>query len=136
MLPGLLGLIVAMAYVSLQALRTGLLTRFVGSLGVGLGIAAIFIPPLVLLPAVLWAGFLGYLGLVFTDRAPGGRPPAWAAGEAIPWPRPGDEESAAPLPSRDPIEGQAAEVPASGDPAEGSQSAQPRSGRQKRKRRR
>ena len=135
-LPGLLGLIVAMAYVSLQALRTGLLTRFVGSLGVGLGIAAIFIPPLVLLPAVLWAGFLSYLGLVFTDRAPGGRPPAWAAGEAIPWPRPGDEESAAPLPSRDPIEGQAAEVPASGDPAEGPQSAQPRSGRQKRKRRR
>jgi hypothetical protein len=135
-LPGLLGLIVAMAYVSLQALRTGLLTRFVGSLGVGLGVAAIFMPPLVLLPAVLWAGFLGYLGLVFTDRAPGGRPPAWAAGEAIPWPRPGDEESAAPLPGRDPIEGQATEVPASGDPGEGSQGAQPSSGRQKRKRRR
>ena len=71
------------------------MTRFVGSLGVGLGVAAIFIPPLVLLPAVLWAGYLGYLGLLFIDRAPGGRPPAWAAGEAIPWPRPGDEESPA-----------------------------------------
>jgi len=135
-LPGLLGLIVAMAYTSLQALRVGLLTRFVGSLGVGLGVAAIFIPPLVLLPAVLWAGFLGYLGLVFIDRAPGGRPPAWAAGEAIPWPRPGEEETSAPRPSRDAIEGQATEVPAGGDSAEGSQGAQPQAGRRKRKRRR
>ena len=135
-LPGLLGLIVAMAYTSLQALRAGLLTRFVGSLGVGLGVAAIFIPPLVLLPAVLWAGFLGYLGLLFLDRAPGGRPPAWAAGEAIPWPRPGDEETSAPRPSPDAIEGQATEVPVSGDSAEGSQGAQPQAGRRKRKRRR
>ena len=135
MLPGLLGLIVAMAYTSLQALRTGLLTRFVGSLGVGLGVAAIFIPPLVLLPAVLWAGFLGYLGLLFTDRAPGGRPPAWAAGEAIPWPRPGEEESSAPRPGGDAIEGEATEVPATGGTAEGPGGAQPGSGRRKRKRR-
>jgi hypothetical protein len=134
-LPGLLGLIVAMAYTSLQALRAGLLTRFVGSLGVGLGVAAIFIPPLVLLPAVLWAGFLGYLGMLFVDRAPGGRPPAWAAGEAIPWPRPGEEESSAPGPSGDAIEGDATEVPASGGTAEGSGGAQPGSGRRKRKRR-
>jgi hypothetical protein len=135
-LPGLLGLIVSMAYVSLQALRAGLLTRFVGSLGVGLGVAAIFIPPLSLLPAVLWAGFLGYLGLLFIDRAPGGRPPAWAAGEAIPWPRPGEEESSAPRPGGDAIEGEATEVPATPGTAEGSQGAQPRSGRRKRKRRR
>jgi hypothetical protein len=135
-LPGLLGLIVAMAYVSLQALRVGLLTRFVGSLGVGLGVAAIFIPPLVLLPAVLWAGFLGYLGLLFIDRAPGGRPPAWATGEAIPWPRAGEEESSAPGPSGDAIEGQATEVPASGGSTDGSQGAQPSAGRRKRKRRR
>jgi hypothetical protein len=92
-LPGLLGLIVAMAYVSLQALRTGLLTRFVGSLGVGLGVAAIFIPPLVLLPAVLWAGYLGYPRPGVHRPGAGRAPPAWAAGEAIPWPRPGDDES-------------------------------------------
>jgi hypothetical protein len=132
-LPGLLGLIVAMAYVSLQALRAGLLTRFVGSLGVGLGVAAIFIPPLVLLPALLWAGFLGYLGLLFVDRAPGGRPPAWAAGEAIPWLRPGEEESSAPRPGSDAIEGDATEVSGSGGPAEGSA---PAPSRRKRKRRR
>ena len=134
-LPGLLGLIVAMAYVSLQALRAGLLTRFVGSLGVGLGVAAIFIPPLVLLPAVLWAGFLVYLGLVFIDRAPGGRPPAWAAGEAIPWPGPGEDRSSAPQAGRDPIQGEATEVSADGGAAEGSQGGQPRPARRKRKRR-
>jgi hypothetical protein len=33
-----------------------------------------------------------WLGLMFIDRIPGGpRPPAWEAGVAIPWPRPGDE---------------------------------------------
>ena len=58
---------------------TYFLTRLVGSIGVGLGVAAIFIPPLVLLPAVLWAGFLAYLGLLFIGRAPGEPPPAWAA---------------------------------------------------------
>ncbi|TMK73080.1 MAG: hypothetical protein E6G48_06010 [Actinobacteria bacterium] len=134
--PGLLGLVVGMAYVSLQALRAGLLTRFVGSFGIALGVAAIFIPPLVMLPAVLWAGFLAYLGLLYLGRAPGGRPPAWDAGEAIPWPKPGDEQSSAPRPSRDAIEGEATEGPASGEPAEGSPGGQPRSGRRKRKRRR
>ena len=134
--PGLLGLVVGMAYVSLQALRAGLLTRFVGSFGVALGVAAIFIPPLVMLPAVLWAGFLAYLGLLFLGRAPGGRPPAWDAGEAIPWPKPGEAESSAPRPSRDAIQGEATEVPASAEPAEGSPGGAPRSGRRKRKRRR
>jgi hypothetical protein len=135
-IPGLLGLVVGMAYVSLQALRAGLLTRFVGSLGIGLGVAAVFIPPLVLLPAVLWAGFLGYLGLVFIDRVPGGRPPAWQAGEAIPWPRPGEERDPAPQAGGGAIGGEATEVPASGGPADASTGGQGRSARRKRKRRR
>jgi hypothetical protein len=28
------------------------------------------------------------------DRLPGGRPPAWDAGEAIPWPSPGEKAAA------------------------------------------
>jgi hypothetical protein len=87
--PAILGMLVALIYVPLQAMRVGLLTRFVATLGMALGAALIFIVPAVaLLTIVAW--FL-YLGLVILDRVPGGRPPAWAAGEAIPWPRAGEE---------------------------------------------
>jgi hypothetical protein len=35
--------------------------------------------------------FFIYLGLLCIGRLPGGRPPAWEAGEAIPWPSPGEK---------------------------------------------
>lgn len=85
---GGLGFVVALFYCCLWAMRTGLLTRFWGSLGMALGVAALF----GLLPFVLlW--FL-YFGVLLLDRLPGGRPPAWAAGEAIPWPTPGEKAAA------------------------------------------
>lgn len=88
LIPAVLGLMVALLYVSLQAMRTGLLPRFAGSLGMALGVAMILILPVALLLFLLW---LLYVGLVFLGRAPGGKPPAWAAGEAIPWPTPGEK---------------------------------------------
>lgn len=85
---GGLGFVVALFYSCLWAMRTGLLTRFWGSLGMALGVAALF----GLLPFVLlW--FL-YFGVLLLDRLPGGRPAAWAAGEAIPWPTPGEKAAA------------------------------------------
>jgi len=36
-----------------------------------------------------------YLGLLLLGRIPRGRPPAWASGEAMPWPTPGEKASAA-----------------------------------------
>ena len=85
---GGLGFVVALFYSCLWAMRTGLLTRFWGSLGMALGIAALFgLMPFVL----LW--FL-YFGVLLLDRLPGGRPPAWAAGEEIPWPTPGEKAAA------------------------------------------
>jgi hypothetical protein len=125
--PAVLGLVVMMIYVPLQALRVGLLTRFFGSLGVALGASMILILPIALLGVLLW---LGYLGLLIVGRVPGGRPPAWEAGEAIPWPRPG--EAPAPPRAPDTVEGEASEV--SGD--EPGPASKPRSERQKRKRRR
>jgi hypothetical protein len=85
---GGLALAFALVYCSLHALRVGLLTRFWGSLGIALGIAVL----LGLLPvALIW---FAYLGLLFAGWLPKGRPPAWAAGEAIPWPSPGEKAAA------------------------------------------
>jgi hypothetical protein len=85
-------------YCSLHALRTGLLTRFWGSLGIALGIAVL----LGLLPfALIW---FAYVGLLVGGWLPGGRPPAWAAGEAIPWPSPGEKAASELSPSEDPGE--------------------------------
>jgi hypothetical protein len=97
LIPGVLALAVGLIYISLWAMRTGLLTRFAGSLGVALGASMILIFPIALLVILVW---LAYVGLVFLGRTPGGTPPAWAAGEAIPWPSPG-EKAAAELPGPD-----------------------------------
>jgi hypothetical protein len=123
--PGVLALIVVMIYVPLQAMRAGLLTRFFGTLGMALGASMILVLPVALLGSLVW---IGYLGLLYVGRVPGGRPPSWEAGEAIPWPRPGEEEPAPEEPD-EPMEGQASEVGAGA-----SASDQPRS-KKKRKRR-
>jgi hypothetical protein len=91
LIPAVLGLMVALLYVSLQAMRTGLLTRFAGSLGMALGVAMILILPIALLILLLW---LLYVGVLLLGRLPGGKPPAWTTGEAIPWPTPGEKAAA------------------------------------------
>jgi hypothetical protein len=73
---------------SLNAMRVGLLTRFMGVLGVIVGPGFIFgfAPPVM----VFW---LIAVGVLFLGYWPTGLPPAWEAGEARPWPgrdRPGD----------------------------------------------
>jgi hypothetical protein len=100
-LVGGLALAFALAYCSLHALRTGLLTRFWGSLGIALGIAVL----LGLLPVALF--WFAYVGLLAAGWLPGGRPPAWAAGEAIPWPSPGEKAATELSPPADPADGNA-----------------------------
>jgi hypothetical protein len=87
-LGGQIGFAVAMAYTCLHAMRTGLLTRFWGSLGMALGAVSFIFFQF----ALLWFVFLGLLLIGFV---PGGRPPAWASGEAEPWPTPGEKAAAA-----------------------------------------
>ena len=82
-LAGLLGFTVSVIYASLWGMRTGLLTRFWGSLGIALGAVFAFFT----LFTLIW--FI-YLGLLLAGWVPGGRPKAWGAGEAVPWPKPGD----------------------------------------------
>jgi hypothetical protein len=88
---------ISLFYTCLWAMRTGLLTRFWGSLGIALGIAML-IGFFIL--AIVW--FL-YLGLLYLGKLPGGKPPAWEAGEAVPWPTPG-ERAAAELEPSEPVD--------------------------------
>ena len=83
-LAGRIGLAVALIYSCLWAMRVGLLSRFWGSLGMALGVAAL------LLLVQFCLIFFIYFGLLLIGKLPGGRPPAWAAGRAVPWPTPGE----------------------------------------------
>lgn len=87
-LAGALGLVVALFYTCLWAMRTGLLSRFWGSLGMALGIATLIGLIFFLL---IW---LVYFALLVVGKVPGGKPPAWERGEAVPWPTPGDKAAA------------------------------------------
>jgi hypothetical protein len=128
--PGVLGLVVMMIYVPLQAQRVGLLTRFFGSFGMALGASIILILPVALLGVLIWTG---YLGLVFVGRVPKGRPPAWETGEAIPWQRPGDGPDDDADSGETVIDGEASEV--EGESSSGSIDA-PVAEKRKRKQRR
>jgi hypothetical protein len=71
----------------LRARRVGLLSPFMGILGVIVGVLLVLqLVPLV--PVVIEAFWLGAVGALFLGRWPGGRGPAWESGEAEPWPTP------------------------------------------------
>jgi hypothetical protein len=69
--------------ISLNAMRAGLLSRFMGIMGVLLG--GLFVLPLIASP-IIQLFWLIALGALFLNRWPGGRGPAWETGEAILWP--------------------------------------------------
>jgi hypothetical protein len=73
----------ATIFISLNAMRAGLLSRFMGVLGIILG--ALFVLPLIASP-IIQLFWLAALAALFMDRWPGGRGPAWETGEAVPWP--------------------------------------------------
>jgi hypothetical protein len=83
-LPGALALALAIVFVSLNSMRVGLLTRFMGVLGIITGVLQIlpFGGPL----PVVQCFWLVMLAVLFSGRWPGGRPPAWQSGNAEPWP--------------------------------------------------
>lgn len=83
-----ISLVVAVVYTSLQAMRVGLLTRFLGTLGMALGIGFLLFGPLGPLALGL---YVITISLLIADFWRGQRPPAWETGEAVPWPKPGQE---------------------------------------------
>jgi hypothetical protein len=107
-LAGRFGLAATIFYTCLHAMRVGLLTRLWGSLGMALGAASFVIATFFFL-TLLWFVYLAFL---LIGRVPGGRPPAWESGEAVPWPTPGEKAAAELSPeAEDPPQ-------ANGDPAE------------------
>jgi hypothetical protein len=80
---GELLLAVAFVLVSLQAMRAGLLTRFMGYLGIIAGILVLFVITPVPIVQTYW---LVALGVLFAGRWPSGTPPAWETGRAERWP--------------------------------------------------
>jgi hypothetical protein len=127
---GTLALALALVFVSLNAMRAGLLSRFMGILGVIAG--ALLVLPLSPIPIVqiFW---LGALAALFLGRWPNGRGPAWEAGEGIPWPSAAElRERSVGDAVRSQFEGPEDEPEPEAEPAEG----QPASRRRKRKRRR
>ncbi len=72
-------------------MRAGILSRFMGILGIvvaALTVFPVFGPPIV---AIFW---LGALGALFMNRWPGERGPAGATVEEIPWPSSMDKRQA------------------------------------------
>jgi hypothetical protein len=109
-LPGLLALAVGLVLICLNAMRAGLLTRFMGVLGIITGALLVF--PLGSPLPIVQCFWLFMLGMLYLGFWPGGPPPAWASGEAMPWPSGGQRRrggrsapepeppAAEPLPSR------------------------------------
>jgi hypothetical protein len=114
----------ATVLVSLNAMRAGLLSRFMGVLGIILGV--LFVLPLIASPVVQLFWLLA-LGVLLFDKWPGGRGPAWATGEAEPWPSPQrrgippPEEDTEPAPDGEP------------EPASATVSPNPRASRKRKK---
>jgi MFS family permease len=73
------------AIISLNAMRVGLLTRFMGVLGVIVGVAVAPILPIDQ-QGIIRVFWLAALGMLFLGRLPSGTPKAWTTGRAEPWP--------------------------------------------------
>lgn len=76
-------LAVGVVLVALNAMRQGLLTRFMGYLGIFAGVLVLFQITQIPIVQGYWLAALGYL---ISGRWPTGVPPAWSSGRAEPWP--------------------------------------------------
>jgi hypothetical protein len=89
-----LALMAGMIAVMVNALRVGLLPRWMGILGIFAGVL-IFLPIGGATLEVVPAFWMVMMGILYVGRWPNGEPPAWAAGEARPWPSQAERRAAA-----------------------------------------
>jgi hypothetical protein len=81
---GGLALGVSWTLIALNAMRAGLMTRFLGILGIFCGVLTA-VPGLLEIPVIQFF-WLTAVGLTVLQKAPQGTPPAWYSGVAEPWP--------------------------------------------------
>ncbi len=87
-----LALAAGMIAVCINAIRVGLLTRWMGVIGIFSGV-------LILLPIggatleIVPAFWMVAMGILYIGRWPNGDPPAWTTGEAQPWPTQADRRA-------------------------------------------
>jgi hypothetical protein len=121
---GVLALVFGMIYTNLWCMRVGLLTRFWGALGMAFGLFLVIplFPPIPGL--VLW---FAVTGLMLAGLWPRPLPPAWAAGEAIPWQSSGQDLGPPPAERRQggTVEGSGREVSEPALPEDGGGNGEP-----------
>ena len=113
----------------LRARRAGLLSQFMGILGVIAG-ALMVLRLMPLVPEITQAFWLGAIGALYLGNWPGGRGPAWESGEPDPWPSAAQRRGPAP---EDDAEAEAA---APAEPAEPEPTPQRPSSRKRRRKKR
>jgi hypothetical protein len=94
---GTVGVAFLFVMLPLRARRVGLLSPFMGIIGVVAGALVVF--QLTGVSSVLQAFWLGALGMLLLGRWPGGRGPAWESGTAEPWPTAAQRRGLAPMPA-------------------------------------
>jgi hypothetical protein len=121
----------AILLIALNAMRAGLLSRFMGIVGIALG--AFYAIPFLGGPAVIQLFWMAALGLLLLDRWPGGRGPAWQTVEALPWPTQAQRVEAQ---RRGRVEGAgpSEEVTPGPEPSDGGDPERPRPASRKRRR--
>jgi hypothetical protein len=119
-----LALVFSVVYTSLQAMRVGLLTRFMGTLGMAVGIGFIIFGPVG--PLALGLYILA-ISLLIAGWWRGPLPPAWTTGEAVPWLKPGEQPPAAEEEPASPedFEGSGREIQTQGSDGDGAGDANP-----------
>ena len=81
---GTLAVAFSLVLVSLNAMRAGVLSRFLGIIGIIVGV--LYVIPVFGGPLIVQLFWLGALGAVFLGYWPGGRGEAWETGTAVHWP--------------------------------------------------
>jgi hypothetical protein len=89
-----LALAVGMIALMVNALRVGLLARWMAMLGMVVAFL-IFVPIGGSELEIVQAFWMVMMGVLFAGKWPNGEPPAWKAGEAVPWPSRVDVQASA-----------------------------------------